>query len=326
MLLEGISLFYFHEIMNHSNLGFGTAAIGRPMYINIRSQVSEPFDFDKFKADGIQMLENAYKSGIRYFDTAPGYGMSEELLIEWLKSKNNPSIEIATKWGYEYTANFDPTATSHEVKEHSLKMLQKQWQQSEKLFPHLSTYQIHSATFDTGVLENEEVLNELNRLKAEYGLKIGLTTSGDNQTEVLAKALKNDLFEVYQVTYNVFDQSLRHFVETNDLSGKRIIIKEGLANGRAFRNSSFSHYNNAYTLLDNLATKYDVGVDAIALQFCAQTIDTYSVLSGASLKEQLDQNSKAIGLELTESEVDQLKQLAVEPKAYWKERKQMEWN
>lgn len=312
--------------MKLSRLGFGTAAIGRPMYINIRSQVSEPFDFNKFKADGIHMLENAYQSGIRYFDTAPGYGMSEELLIEWLKSKNDSSIEIATKWGYEYTANFDPNATNHEVKEHSLKMFQKQWQQSEKLLPHLSTYQIHSATFDTGVLENEEVLNELNRLKAEYSLKIGLTTSGDNQTEVLAAALKNNLFEVFQVTYNVFDQSLRLFLEENDLIGKRIIIKEGLANGRVFRNENFKHYDTAYTLLENLANKYNTGVDAIALQFCAQTIDAYSVLSGASLKEQLVQNSKAVDLELTLGEIDKLKVLAIPAQAYWKERKQMEWN
>ncbi len=312
--------------MRISNLGFGTAAIGRPMYINIRSEKSEEFDFEKFKQDGIEMLENAYQSGIRYFDTAPGYGMSEDLLIEWLNSKNDPSIEIATKWGYEYTANFDPNANSHEVKEHSLRMLQKQWKHSENLLPNLTTYQIHSATFDTSVLENQEVINELVRLKSEFGIKIGLTTSGDNQTEVLAAALKNDLFEVFQVTYNIFDQSLRLFLEENDLIGKRIIIKEGLANGRVFRNKNFNHYDTAYSLLENLANKYSTGVDAIALQFCAQTIHAYSVLSGASLKEQLVQNSKAIDLELTVDEIDELKALAITPQAYWKERKQMEWN
>ncbi len=312
--------------MKISQLGFGTAAIGRPMYINIRSKKNTPFNLDTFKSDGLAILEQAYQSGIRYFDTAPGYGMSEDLLIEWLNSKNDSSIEIATKWGYEYTANFDPLATNHEVKEHSLRMLQKQWKNSQKLLSHLTTYQIHSATFDTGVLENQDILNELTRLKLEFGLKIGLTTSGENQTEVLAKALENDLFEVFQVTYNVFDQSLRPFLETHDLSGKRIIIKEGLANGRVFRNKNFNHYDTAFSLLENLANKYRTGIDAIALQFCAQTIVAYSVLSGASLEDQLNQNLKALDVELTVDEINELKALAVLPQDYWNERKKMEWN
>lgn len=312
--------------MKISQLGFGTAAIGRPMYINIKSKKNTPFNLDTFKSDGLAILEQAYQAGIRYFDTAPGYGMSEELLIEWSQSKNDSSIEVATKWGYEYTANFDPLASVHEVKEHSLRMLQKQWKNSQKLLPHLTTYQIHSATFDTGVLENQDILNELTRLKLEYGLKIGLTTSGANQTKVLARALENDLFDVFQVTYNVFDQSLRPFLETHDLSRKRVIIKEGLANGRVFRNETYPNYETANNLLQELANKYNVGVDAIALQFCAQTIDAYSVLSGASLEDQLNQNLKALDVELTVDEINELKALAVLPQDYWNERKKMEWN
>ena len=93
-----------------SELGFGGAPIG-----GWPTLVTEDDAYSTVKA--------AWDNGIRYFDTAPGYGMSEGLLIEWLNSKNDSSFEIATKWGYEYTANFDPLATNHEVKEHSLRML-----------------------------------------------------------------------------------------------------------------------------------------------------------------------------------------------------------
>ena len=66
------------------------------------------------------------------------------------------SIEIATKWGYTYTANFDANATVHEVKEHSLSKLNEQWNFSKQLLPYLKVYQIHSATLETGVLENKK--------------------------------------------------------------------------------------------------------------------------------------------------------------------------
>ena len=312
--------------MEQKQFGFGTAAIGRPLYINLRSTSPKDFDLDEFLKDGSQMLETAYNSGIRYFDTAPGYGASENLLIEWAQAKNDPSIEIATKWGYEYTANFDPQATSHEVKEHSLDMLQKQWAKSKELLPYITTYQIHSATFETGVLQNKKILSELQHIKNEYGLKIGLTTSGENQMDLLTEALKNDLFDVFQITYNIFDQSLRRFLASNNIDDKRIIIKEGLANGRIFRNDSFSHYNFVYDYLDELSNKYNVGVDAIALQFCAQTVPAYSILSGASLQNQLMQNVKSINLKLTDYEIQRLEMFAVSPIEYWAERKQLTWN
>ena len=116
--------------MKTQKIGLGTAAIGRPQYINIRSQEAKTFSLDAFKEKGIQVLESAYEQGIRYFDTAPGYGMAEQLLIDWVKEKDDPTIEVATKWGYAYVANFDPNAVVHEVKDHSLEQLIKQWKVS----------------------------------------------------------------------------------------------------------------------------------------------------------------------------------------------------
>jgi len=222
-------------------IGLGTAAIGRPQYINIRQKEATTVSLDIFRQQGWEVLEEAYRQGIRYFDTAPGYGLAEQLLIDWVKEKGDARIEIATKWGYTYVANFDVNATQHEVKEHSLDKLNEQWLQSRHLLPHLTTYQIHSATFDTGVLENVEILHQLAELKMEHGLKIGLTTTGANQLAVLKKALAveiNDelLFEVFQVTYNIFDQSLAVIVPYFENTNRRLVIKEALANGRVFPN------------------------------------------------------------------------------------------
>ncbi|HEX9600837.1 MAG TPA: aldo/keto reductase [Mariniflexile sp.] len=313
------------------NLGLGMAAIGRPHYINIRTNTVAKSDVNELKANGFKVLDTAYNLGIRYFDTAPGYGLAEALLIDWLADKKDTSIQVGTKWGYTYTANFDKNAMVHEVKEHSISKLKEQWQVSKKLLPFLTTYQIHSATLETGVLENAEVLNQLAYLKREHRINIGISTTGNNQVEVIKKALEisvdgKSLFDTFQSTYNILDQSVLSVSNALKQEGKKLIIKEALANGRIFRNKSFPAYHNLYDILESLSSKYGVGVDAIALRFCQETIPESMVLSGASTVHQLQENLKANTIVLNEEDRVLLKSFGVEPVAYWNERKQLQWN
>jgi len=249
----------------HNAIGLGTAAIGRPQYININQENKEPFSLPEFKEKGIEMLDYAYDAGIRYFDTAPGYGLAEQLLIDWVKKKNDPSVTVATKWGYTYVANFDANAKVHEIKEHSLKKINEQWEVSKQLFPYLKYYQIHSATFESGVLENDGVLERLFQLKQENNLKVGLTTTGNNQTEVAQKAIDvhingEQLFEVFQCSYNILDQSIYELDLQLISDGKQLVIKEALANGRLFPNVAYPAYRHLYQKLETLSKKYEVGV------------------------------------------------------------------
>lgn len=312
-------------------LGLGMAAIGRPHYINVRTNTVAKSNVSELKTEGFKVLDEAYKLGVRYFDTAPGYGLAEKLLIEWLANKSDKTIEVATKWGYTYVANFDANAPVHELKEHSLFKLKEQWQESKKLLPFLTTYQIHSATLDTGVLKNEAVLNELYHLKNEFNLKIGISTTGENQVEVIKKALDvsvegKPLFDTFQSTYNILDQSILTISDTLKQAKKRLIIKEALANARMFKNPNYEEYQAFYCVLESLSTKYGVGVDAIALQFCASTIPEAVVLSGASTVKQLQENLKMNSFHLTEDDINSLKTFKVTPEKYWKERKQLKWN
>ena len=317
--------------MKNNPLGLGTAAIGRPQYINIRQEATTKFSLATFKEKGIAVLKEAYDRGVRYFDTAPGYGMAEQLLLDWVIEKKDPSIEVATKWGYTYVANFDLTAIRHEIKEHSLKKLNEQWAASKKLLPYLSTYQIHSATFETGVLENERILNRLAELKSEYGLLMGITTTGANQVAVIKKALTVEvagipLFDVFQVTYNLLDQSLATIAKELSAQNKRIVIKEALANGRIFPNNQFQHYAHKYRTLEALSKKYGVGIDAIALRFCIDSIAPYKVLSGAANEQHLSENSKLTQFKLVAKDIARLKEMAVSTETYWVERKKLAWN
>lgn len=312
------------------NIGLGTAAIGRPRYINVRiGPRDNPEDLEAFRAKGISVLEKAYQSGVRYFDTAPGYGMAERIIHDWQSENPYHDLEIATKWGYIYTANFDPHAEVHEVKEHSLDVLNAQWAGSKALLPRIFTLQIHSATFESGVLDNEPVLNRLQEIRDGEGVRIGLTSSGNNQNEVIKYAVDifkagKPLFDVFQVTYNILDQSFASLV--SDLKDKRIVIKEALANGRLFRNQRYPHYQRLYDLLDRLAKKYGVGVDAIALRYCMDSISPYMVLSGASSIHHLEGNIKTANFRLTEDELIELDDHAIDPGNYWSERRELAWN
>ena len=312
-------------------LGLGTAALGRPQYINVRQEECDNSNLSEFRKHSFSVLEDAYNSGIRYFDTAPGYGLAEELLLEWLQTKNDKTIEVATKWGYTYTANFDANAKVHEVKEHSLSKLNEQWNFSKQLLPYLKVYQIHSATLETGVLENKEVLKQLAFLKKEHNLKIGLTTTGTNQVEVIKKALDvlvdgKQVFDFFQVTYNFLDQSLKEISDELQSQDKSIVIKEALANGRIFRNKNYPHYDKMYATLESLAKKYNVGVDAISLKYCEQTIINSIVLSGASNSEQLEENLKMNSFSLSKDEIELLNSFEIDPNFYWTERKILQWN
>ena len=71
-----------------SELGIGTAPIG-----------GWPKIIEEEKA--LETLETAWGNGVRYFDTAPmyGYGMAEERLGKFLKTKDRDTFVISTKVG-----------------------------------------------------------------------------------------------------------------------------------------------------------------------------------------------------------------------------------
>jgi hypothetical protein len=98
------------------------------------------------------------------------------------------AVTVGSKWGYNYTADWRVDAGVHEVKEHSLSLLRRQWHESRaNLARWLRLYQIHSASFESGVLDNKEVLEELARIKGR-NYAIGLTLSGVNQASGLCRS------------------------------------------------------------------------------------------------------------------------------------------
>lgn len=318
--------------ISKTKIGLGLAALGRPEYINIREDNSIDKSEMAFKQNTFSVLDEAYTLGVRYFDTAPSYGKGEAFLQEWNDSRKYNDAVLGTKWGYTYVANWElGFSGKHEIKEHSLEKLLEQWQVSKALLPNLKYYQVHSATFDSGILENEAALLQLHQIKKETGLKIGITTSGANQKEVIASALKiqiedEDVFDSFQATYNVFEQDTFAILKSALSKGKDVIIKEALANGRVFPNKNFNQYSETYQILEQLSKKYHVGIDAIALRFVMDGLQPTYVLSGASNIIQLKENLKATTVKLSEEDIRLLKELHIPSSLYWNERSALSWN
>ena len=134
------------------------------------------------------------------------------------------------------------------------------------------------------------------------------------------------IFDLFQVTYNFLDQSLKEMLAELISQNKSIVVKEAMANGRIFRNERYPNYNEMYSILDNLSKKYNVGIDAISLKYCEQTITNSIVLSGASNTKQLTENLKMNSFSLSFDDIEILNSFKTAPESYWIERKKLQWN
>ncbi len=313
-----------------SRMGLGLAALGRPGYINLGhgQDLKSNYVEENMEARTHDMLTMAYYVGIRYFDTAQSYGKAELFLSNWLTENHPQNVVVGTKWGYYYTANWQVNAETHEIKEHTVSRLKKQWPESrQRLNPYLKIYQIHSATLESGVLDNKEVLKALEKIKDD-GYVIGLSVSGPEQNEVVKKALsivvnEERLFGAVQVTYNLLETSAETSMKKAFDAGLGVIVKEGLANGLLTARNSQANY---FPPLQRMGLYHEVGEDAIALAFALSKPFVNVVLSGAATPDHLAANLKAFEVDFSNKELQGLETLCVPAKDYWEVRSRLQWN
>ena len=304
-----------------SRLGLGLAALGRPGYINLGhgDDLGAQKDVATLEREAHAVLDAAYAGGIRYFDAARSYGKAEEFLADWLEWRGlGPgAVTVGSKWGYTYTADWRVDAEVHEVKDLSLETLRRQIGESRALLgEHLRLYQIHSATLESGVLDDRAVLDELARLR-ETGLAIGLTTTGPNQRQTIERALEVGGFDTVQATWNVLERSAGPALEAAHAGGLGVLVKEALANGRLTARGDVAP-------LRRLAERAGTTPDALALAAVLAQPWADVVLSGAATVDQL--RSNLVALELDPKLEPELAQLAEDPALYWKERSALAWN
>jgi aryl-alcohol dehydrogenase-like predicted oxidoreductase len=319
-------------------LGLGLAALGRPGYINLghAGDLPDNNSIAAMESHAHALLDEAWGAGIRYFDAARSYGLAEAFLGSWLIAKKvEPGeVTVGSKWGYIYTADWQvnlPVGQSHEIKEHSLQVLQRQFKESRSyLNGYLDLYQIHSATLASKVLENSAVLEELAHMR-EAGLSIGFTVSGVKQAETIWQALDiifdgRMLFSSVQATWNLLERSATQALRAAHQAGLGVIIKEALANGRLTPRNQSSSFKTEMALLADLAHRRQTTIDALALAVCLHQPFATLVLSGAAQSAHLDSNLKALQVDWDGELQEQLDAFGEPTELYWAKRSQLEWN
>lgn len=313
-----------------TSLGLGLAALGRPGYITIGrdADLGDDRAVAVLRLRSHEVLDAAYLVGVRYFDVARSYGLAEEFLASWLEQRRLPAdaVTVGSKWGYTYTAGWRVEASVHEVKDHSLEALLRQLAESRGVLGHhLQLYQVHSATLESGVLENRGVLEELASLRQE-GLTIGLSVSGPEQALVTRRALEVEVdglnpFASVQATWNLLETSAGPALAEAHAAGWGVIIKETLANGRLARRGS----ERALSVPGEVAEEHGSTLDAVAIAAAMAQPWADVVLSGAVTAAQVQSNATATALSLSDGDLARLAGLAGDPVQYWDARREMGW-
>lgn len=301
-----------------TRIGLGLAALGRPGYINLGHAAdlaghTDPASLERAAHD---VLDAAYAGGVRYFDAARSYGKAEAFLASWLGARGlgREDVTVGSKWGYTYTAGWRTDAEVNEVKDLTAEHFRRQLAETRELLgDHLRLYQIHSATLESGVLDDREVLDELAQLRAS-GVLIGLTTSGPEQAQTIERALEVGGFDSVQSTFNLLERSTAPALAAAHDAGLGVLVKEALANGRLTDRGDVARLVTA-------ARDQGTTPDALALGYVLSQPWVDVVLSGAATVEQLQSNLTALQVE-----PEPLDDLLEDPETYWRERGELPWN
>jgi len=318
-----------------SPLGLGMAALGRPGYINLghTDDMQEGREPEAMEARAHALLDAAHRFGVRYFDAARSYGRGEAFLAHWLHDRHHDpkGVTVGSKWGYTYTADWRVDAEVHEVKDHSLPVLLGQWRESRSLLGNfLRLYQIHSATLESGVLEDRPVLEALAGLK-EHGVRIGLTASGPRQAAVIARASRirvggERLFDTVQATWNLLEPSAGLALAEAHAAGMGVIIKEAVANGRLTARNLEPEFARTRAILVREARRLGTTVDALVIAAALAQPWVDVVLSGAASIPQLGSNLRAVDVLWDRQAAERTAPLTECPAAYWQKRSTLAWN
>jgi aryl-alcohol dehydrogenase-like predicted oxidoreductase len=242
-------------------------------------------------------------------------------------------MTVGSKWGYRYTAGWQVEARVHEQKELSLARFQEQLAESATLLgERLALYQIHSATAESGCLEDESLLRALvggRRSGAYRAVGLTLTGAGARRSLELALAARLDgerVFDVVQATFNVLEPSLRDLLVDARRTGMGVILKEVHANGRLTPANQRPSDQPLRRRLGEVARRSSLGIDQLALAFAATQGWADVVLSGAASVAQLASHVAALGAPLDTSTLVELESLAEPPGVYWQNRATLPWS
>jgi aryl-alcohol dehydrogenase-like predicted oxidoreductase len=251
-----------------SALGFGAGHIGNPN--------SDEKSISK-------LLNTAVDLGVTLFDTARGYGVSEDRIGRFL-SPRRKEIILSTKVGYGIPGYEDWTydCVIAGVNE-ALKQLRTDY---------IDIVHLHSCTKD--VLMNNGVIDALEKAKEDGKIKVA-AYSGEN--EHLSYALETGRIGSIQTSINIADQrNLDSLLPRAKVKGLGVIAKRPAANAAwMYKEIPAGLYAEEYWhRLKRMNLHHHFNLQEIALRFAAYTWGVDSVIVGTTNIHHLKENVKLI--------------------------------
>ncbi|WP_369231086.1 aldo/keto reductase [Streptomyces sp. R21] len=274
-----------------SPLSFGAAGIG-----NLFTEVSDE--------DAYAAVEAAWDAGIRYFDTAPHYGLglSEYRLGEVLRNHPRDAYTLSTKVGRLLEPTFEDrddlangfavSAAHHRVWDFSAYGVRRSLEESLRRLglERVDIVYLHDPD-DHAEQAFREAYPELEDMRSE-GL-VGAIGVGMNQAEMLTRFVRDTDVDVVLCAgrYTLLDQrALAELLPAAVERGVSVVIGGAFNSGLLADPRAGATYNYATTpaelldralLLKAIAERHGTSLRAAALAFCAAHPAVASVLVGA---------------------------------------------
>jgi aryl-alcohol dehydrogenase-like predicted oxidoreductase len=239
--------------------GLGLIGIGKPWGF------ANPEVPDERQA--LALLEHAFALGVRYFDTAPSYGVSEERLGRFLAALSpgeRSQIRIATKFGEHWDA-----VKEEPFVDHTLGALQRSLDGSIERLGRIDLLQLHKTT--------PEVLRSSDLARAwEYAAALGITVIGASVSDLASAdlAMAGEVYSVLQFPYNATQQTFAAVIDQAAARGMKVAINRPFGMGRMLYESREITKRDAFAFI--LQKRFD-GV----------------VLSGTKSADHLEENWRA---------------------------------
>jgi len=258
----------FFMVKRKIRLALGTVQLGLDYGINNKG--GKPS-----REKAVEILEEAYKNGIRVFDTAAGYGEAEDILGEFIaKNHLEEKVSVITKAGKDKELAVSVTESVKRLKQKQL----------DGLLLH-----------DPKQMYDEKVVSELKAAK-EKGLVRNIGASVYEEKDALY-AIKAGCFDYVQIPYNVFDHHIDEtdFFELAKKSRIMIIARSPFLQGLFLMKKEEipAHLDRAKPLLekfDRIISKHNLSRQEAALLFSYSNSRISNVLFGVDNLEQLEEN------------------------------------
>jgi len=172
-----------------------------------------------------ELLERAFALGIRYFDTAPSYGISDQRLASFLRSlpgADRATLRIATKFGEHWNA-----AASEPFVDHSYDALARSLDGSFQRLGRIDILQLHKTT--PAVLRSDDLARAWEYAR---GCGIGALGASVSDLESAEIAIADPALTVLQFPYNVAQQTFEPVLEKAASRGMHIAINRPFGMGK----------------------------------------------------------------------------------------------